>query len=162
MTSMQPGNMLYFRDRDDWRKWLEVNHNREKEVWLVYYKVHTGKPSISYEDSVEEAICFAWIDSIVRRLDDEKYIRKFIPRRKNSHWSESNKNRSERMFKEGRMTQTGLVLINEAKHNGEWYKARHTIKEPEISFFFEDAIAKNKEASDYFNTLAPSYRRDFF
>lgn len=154
-------NSLYFRNRNEWRKWLEENHKKEKEVWLIYYRLHTGKPSIPYDDSVEEALCFGWIDGIIRKLDDEKFSRKFMPRRKNSRWSELNKKRAERMIREGRMTEAGTVLIREAKQTGEWSKAPPEKRELEIPPFFEEALAKNKKASDYFNTLASTYRRHF-
>ncbi len=93
---MKPSEQLYIRNRQEWREWLEKNHSITKKVWLVYYKTHTGKPSIPYDDSVEEAICFGWIDGIIKKLDDEKFARKFMPRRKNSHWSESNKKRAKK------------------------------------------------------------------
>ena len=82
---------LYVTNREDWRAWLEQNHATEKEVWLLYYKKHTGKPTIPYDDAVEEALCFGWIDSTVKRIDDEKYTQKFTPRNDRSVWSESNK-----------------------------------------------------------------------
>lgn len=133
----------------------------KKEVWLIYYRTHTGKPSIPYDDSVEEALCFGWIDGIIKKLDDEKFTRKFIPRRKNSNWSESNKKRAQKMIKEGRMTGAGMALIREAKQRGEW--PRHPVEKREVAIppFFKDALAKNKEASDYFNALAPTYKRHF-
>ncbi len=76
----------------------------KKQVWLVYYKVRTGKSCIPYDDSVGEALCFGWIDGIIKRIDDEKFGRKFMPRRKNSRWSESNRKRAKKMIREGRMT----------------------------------------------------------
>lgn len=85
---------LYVPNRDDWRAWLKENHDVKKEVWLIYYKKHTGKPCISYEDSVEEALSFGGVDSIVRRLNDEKFARKFTPRRGESRWSEANRKKS--------------------------------------------------------------------
>ena len=128
---------------------------------MTYYKTHTGKPSIPYEDSVEEALCFGWIDGIIKKLDDEKFSRKFMPRKKNSRWSELNKKRAERMIREGRMTEAGMALIREAKQRGEWSRAPIKKRELEIPPFFNEALAKNKKALDYFNTLAPTYRRHF-
>ena len=109
---------------DEWRDWLEKNHNVAKEVWLLLYKKHTGKPSIPYENAVEQALCFGWIDSIVRRIDDEKHAQKYTPRRKRSIWSELNKTRANRMMKQGLMTEAGLAKIRQAKENGEWFKNR--------------------------------------
>ena len=93
-------NQVYFKDRKEWREWLSKNHNIEAGIWLVYYKKETGRTSIEYDDSVEEALCFGWIDSIIKKIDEEKYVRKFTPRKPNSRWSESNKRRVEKMIKE--------------------------------------------------------------
>ena len=158
---MKSTEQLYVSSKEQWRKWLEKNHRMKKEVWLIYHKKHTGKPSIPYDDSVEEALCFGWIDGIIKKLDDEKFSRKFTPRRKNSRWSESNKKRAQKMIKEGRMTETGMALIRQAKQSGEWSRAPIENRELEIPPFFKEALAKNKEASNYFNTLASTYRRHF-
>ncbi len=157
---MASAQQLHVSSREQWRRWLEKNHTAKK-VWLIYYKTHTRKPSILYDDSVEEAICFGWIDGTIKKLDDEKFARKFMPRRKNSHWSESNKKRAQKMIKEGRMTKTGMALITEAKQRGEWPK--HPVEKREVAIppFFVEALAKNKKASDYFNTLAPTYKTHF-
>jgi len=152
---------LYVPSREEWRRWLEKNHSAKKEVWLIYYKAHTGKPSIPYDDSVEEALCFGWIDGVIKKLDDEKFGRRFMPRRKNSRWSESNKKRGERMIREGRMTEAGMALIREAKQSGEWSRAPVEKRELDIPPFFKEALAKNKKASDYFNTLASTHKRHF-
>ena len=119
---MRSTKELYVMNREDWRAWLEQNHATEKEVWLLYYKKHTGKPTIPYDDAVEEALCFGWIDSLVKRIDDEKYTQKFTPRKNRSVWSESNKKRAKRTIKLGRMTGAGLHKIRAAKKSGEWYK----------------------------------------
>lgn len=157
MTSTE---QIYVIDRKQWREWLAKNHGRKKEVSLIYYKTHTGKPSIRYDDSVEEALCFGWIDGTIKKLDDEKFCRKFMPRRSNSQWSESNKKRAEKMTREGRMTKAGMALIREAKQSGEWSRIPSETRKLEIPLFFEKALAKNKKASD-FATLAPTYRRHF-
>jgi uncharacterized protein YdeI (YjbR/CyaY-like superfamily) len=98
-------------DRETWRGWLEQHHADEKEVWLIFYKAHTKKPCISYEESVEEALCFGWIDSVVQRIDEDRYAQKFTPRRMDSAWSESNKRRVAKVIAEGRMTPAGLAKI---------------------------------------------------
>ncbi|MCK4440294.1 hypothetical protein KAU85_04855, partial [Candidatus Bathyarchaeota archaeon] len=77
---MKTTGKLYVTNRDDWRAWLRRNHDAKKEVWLIYYKKHTGKPRIPYDDAVEEALCFGWIDSIIKKIDDEKFAQKFTPR----------------------------------------------------------------------------------
>jgi uncharacterized protein YdeI (YjbR/CyaY-like superfamily) len=149
------------RSRDQWRAWLAENHATATEMCLVFYKKHTGKPGLTYIEALEEALCFGWIDGIVRRIDDEKHTIRFSPRRKNSIWSEQNKKRVSRLIEEGRMTEAGLAKINEAKTNGQWDKAAvredTTLVPPELTA----ALAKNAKARHSFEKLAPSYRRRF-
>ena len=100
-----------FNDRDEWRAWLEEHHQSESEVWLIYYKGHTGKKSIRYEEAVEEALCFGWIDSKVKRIDEEKYMQRYTQRNELSNWSESNKKRVKKLIAKGLMTQAGLEKV---------------------------------------------------
>lgn len=109
-----------FTSRDQWRAWLEKNHRRLAGIWMIFFKKHTGKKSISYDDAVEEALCFGWVDSLVRRLDEERYIQKFTPRKEKSTWSKSNKDRMEKLIKQGCMTEAGLAKIRAAQENGSW------------------------------------------
>ena len=88
--------ILTFKNREAWRSWLAGNHDNEQEVWLKYYKKGTGIESIPYEDSVEEALCYGWIDSIIKKIDEECYVRKFTPRKENSKWSAVNVRRVEK------------------------------------------------------------------
>ena len=153
--------MLYVKNRDEWNKWLSKHHNAEKEVWLIFFKKETRKPSMEYESAVEEALCFGWIDSVVKKIDDSKYARKFTPRKDKSNWSELNKKRAKKMIREGRMTEFGLVKINIAKKAGNWDKAER----PNISFDlppeFEQALAQNKKAKEHFVKLAPTYQKHY-
>jgi len=131
---------------------------------MIFYKKHTGKPGISYDASVEEALCFGWIDSIVKKIDDEKFTRKFTPRKSRSKWSELNKKRAKKMIDSGKMTETGLARIREAKENGEWFKSsliRARREELEDPSYFEEVLAENEKARENFNNLAPTYRRHF-
>ena len=150
---------MHVTSRNDWRTWLRNNHDTKKEVWLIYYKKHTGKPRISYDDAVEEALCFGWIDSIVKKIDDEKFAQKFTPRKDKSKWSETNKKRARKMIKEGKMTKAGLAKIGEAKSNGEWFKTASVRKQLVIPSYIEKALAANKEAQDNFTNLANGYKR---
>jgi len=158
---MKTTNELYVTNRIDWRTWLRKNHGFKKEVWLIYYKKHTGKPSISYDASVEEAICFGWIDNIIKRIDDEKFARKFTPRKVKSNWSEANKKRARKMIKEGKMTEAGLAKIIEAKKTGEWFKVATHRKKLVIPSYMIEALTKNKKALDNFKSLAKSYKRQY-
>lgn len=104
---MQISKTLYVKNRKEWRKWLEKNHDKEPEIWIIYYKKHSNKARIPYDDSVEEALCFGWIDSTVKAIDGNSYAQRFSPRRKNSNWSEPNKERVIRLFYDGQVTQAG-------------------------------------------------------
>ena len=150
---------LHVTNRDDWRAWLRKNHDTEKEIWVIYYKKHTGKPSILYDDSVEEALCFGWVDSIIKRIDDAKFARKFTPRKAKSRWSEANKKRARKMMNEGKMTKAGLAKIREAKSNGEWFKTAPVKRELVIPAYVKKAFMTNEKALDNFNNLANGYKR---
>jgi uncharacterized protein YdeI (YjbR/CyaY-like superfamily) len=153
---------IYVATRSQWRKWLVQNHNKEaKGIWLVFYKKATGSPSLAYDDAVEEALCFGWIDSIIKRIDDGKYGRKFTPRKNDSRWSKSNKKRVEKIIKEGRMTVFGLAKIEAAKRSGNWGQDSRLILPSTIPEELSTALARNKKASDFFEKLAPTYRKHF-
>ena len=114
---------MHFASRDDWRAWLEENHATALEIWLVHYKKHTGKPGLTLEEAVEEALCFGWIDGVLKLIDDEKYALRFSPRKKGSVWSETNKRRVAKLIRQGHMTEAGLAKVREAKANGQWQAA---------------------------------------
>jgi uncharacterized protein YdeI (YjbR/CyaY-like superfamily) len=117
-TSEMGMKQVYVSTRDQWRRWLAENHDRsEGGIWLVYFKKGTGQPSLNYEESVEEALCFGWIDSIIRTIDSNKYCRKFTPRKDGSKWSASNKSRVEKIIREGRMTEFGPAKVEAAKRS---------------------------------------------
>jgi uncharacterized protein YdeI (YjbR/CyaY-like superfamily) len=107
-------NMFTPGSREEWRSWLNQNHMTISEIWLVYYKKHTKKPTLSYNDSVEEALCFGWIDGVKLRIDDERYCHRFTPRRAKSNWSDTNIRRCKAMIEMGLMTAVGLKLFKEA------------------------------------------------
>lgn len=157
---MKMTETLYVTDRDTWRTWLEKNHGTKKGVWLIYYKKHTGKPSIAYDDAVEEALCFGWIDSTIQKLDEEKYARKYTPRSIQSTWSASNIKRAQKMIKKGRMTKAGLALFEALKKNPKKASRPRTAeKEITIPSDLKKALTKNINALKNFNNFAPSYRK---
>lgn len=149
------------RSRRQWRTWLEKNHASEEELWVVFYKKHTGKASVTYDEAVEEALCFGWIDGIIKRIDDERHMRRFSPRRSNSRWSELNKKRVRKLIEEGRMTEAGLAKVREARENGRWNGAAFSRPQPQVPPELQKALAKNARARRHFDNLAPSYRRQF-
>lgn len=104
----------------DWRRWLEAHHQTANGVWLVEYKAATGRPRLGYEDSIAEALCFGWIDSVVKPLDDERTGLLFTPRKPGSGWARTNKARVARLMKDGRMRPAGLAKIEAAKRDGSW------------------------------------------
>lgn len=99
-------------DREGWRDWLNQNHQSEREVWLILYKKGAGKKAASYDEAVEEALCFGWIDSIIRKVDGESYAQRFTPRKPGSNWSASNTARIDKLIREGRMTDSGLTVFD--------------------------------------------------
>ena len=128
---------------------------------MIFYKKHTGKPNVTYDEAVEEALCFGWIDSIVKTIDSEKFARRFTPRKPDSKWSESNKKRAEKMITQGRMTKAGLELINQAKQRGQWSQNSLPQREISVPKYIEHALGSNEKALINFIKLAPSYRRRY-
>lgn len=148
-------DILEVRDRQRWRAWLSKNHESSPGVWLVYYKDRTGVKSISYEDSVNEALCFGWVDSLIRRLDDERYARKFTRRKPTSNWSDSNRKRWAELKEAGLLSGAGLT----AAPTGKTYAPRPAI--PELPSYFSRALEANPNALRFFRELAPTHRRQF-
>lgn len=146
--------------REEWRAWLEKHGQSESEVWLIYHKKHTGQSRISYDDAVEEALCFGWVDSIVKRIDDEKYAQKFTPRRDWTKWSEHNKRRLRKLIREGQMTEAGLSKLDLAMLEEE-PRAKRSQGDLDIPGFIKEALKANAEAWENFQKLAPSHRSGF-
>jgi uncharacterized protein YdeI (YjbR/CyaY-like superfamily) len=150
---------LYITNREQWRDWLSKNHAAEAGIWLIFYKKGTTRPTIAYEAAVEEALCFGWIDSIIKKIDAAKYARKFTPRSDNSKWSPLNKKRANKMIKEGRMTKVGLAKIETAKTTGFWDKDDRPQLSLDVPLEFAKALACNQKAKENFDKLAPTYRK---
>ncbi|MBU0528607.1 hypothetical protein KKF86_02470 [bacterium] len=115
-------NRILFKDRNEWRSWLENNHDKEDQIWLIYYNKHVNKNSVAQPHAVEEALCYGRIDSIVKRIDEERYMQKYIPRNEKSIWSDTNKKRFTELEKNGKMTEAGMKKVRAAKKNGYWNK----------------------------------------
>ncbi len=111
---------VYARNGAAWRTWLRENHASSPGVWLVYYKVGSGEPSVTWDEAVEEALCYGWIDSKVNRVDEARYKQVFTPRKVGSVWSKVNKERLVKLFAEGKMTPAGRAKIERAKADGSW------------------------------------------
>jgi uncharacterized protein YdeI (YjbR/CyaY-like superfamily) len=152
----------YFRSNSEWEKWLEQNHDQEKEIFLLYYKKHTGKPCIAYDDSVKTSLCYGWIDGLVNRIDDECYTRRFTPRNAKSIWSELNKKRVDELLKEGKMKPPGLKLVEAAKQNGNWEKGYSHLKiSQKVSDQFKTALNQNTDAKTFFESLTANHKNQF-
>lgn len=145
-------------DRAAWRAWLKKNHRTSPGVWLVYYKVKSGKPSVRYADAVKEALCFGWIDSKLKSLDEESYKQIFTPRKPNSVWSKLNKSYLEELTAQGLMTEAGLTKIEIAKANGSW-NSLDAVEELIIPADLAEAFAGDKTAESYFSNLSPSSKK---
>jgi uncharacterized protein YdeI (YjbR/CyaY-like superfamily) len=151
----------FAEDRAAWRAWLAANHARAEEVWLLFYKKRSGKRCVSLGEAVEEALCFGWIDGKLHRIDDERHILRFCPRRPRSVWSESNKARVRRLTREGRMTPAGLEAVKRAKKNGQWQAARKLAEIRSPPADLGDALAANARAARFFASLPPSHRKTY-
>ena len=150
---------LYVATRKEWRDWLRRHHDEIAGVWLIFYKRRTDKPTLEYDEAVEEALCFGWIDSTIKRIDDEKYVRKLTPRTAGSRWSEANRKRVTKLEEQGRMTEAGIAKVREAKASGRWGKTDRPNIPLEIPKELKSALAKSRKAKKFFDELAPSYRR---
>lgn len=148
---------LHVMNREEWRSWLEEHHATEREVWLLFYKRHTGKPRIPYEDAVEEAVCFGWIESIMKRVDDETYVQKFTPRKEKSTWSEVNRKRAKKMIEEGKMTEAGLEKLGKVDVKDVPAPQK---KELVVPLYVKEAFVAHG-VWEHFCNLAISYRRQY-
>jgi len=146
---------LEVRSRRQWREWLAKHHASTSGVWLVFYKQHTGLKSMPYEDGVREALCFGWIDSLVKRLDDDRYALKVTPRQPTSKWSDINRRRWMELKATGLLTPAGLA----AAPIENTYGPRPVI--PNLPNYIAEALQANAKAWNFFRELAPTYRRDF-
>ncbi len=154
---MKITSIFYPPSRKEWRQWLKKNHLAKKEIWLIYYKKHSSKPRIPYNDAVEEALCFGWIDSTVKTVDKDSFAQRFSPRNPKSGWSELNKERARKLLREGKMTIAGKKLLPEdVLHPTK--KVAHTPKLV-IPKFIETALKKEKAAWQNFKKYPESYRR---
>jgi uncharacterized protein YdeI (YjbR/CyaY-like superfamily) len=153
---------LYVTDREEWRAWLQANYAQVSEIWIIYYKKHTCQPSIPYDIAVEEALCFGWIDSTAKRIDDARYMQRFTPRKDITNWSEPNKVRVRKLIAERRMTEAGLSKISaEVLAECAQPQAPRTKKVLAVPPYFKKALAADKRAWENFNKLAPSYKRQY-
>lgn len=158
---------IYFDRRDSFRSWLEKNHNKSLGIWMIFYKKHVNTECIEYHEALEEALCFGWIDSIIKKVDDNQYLRKFTPRTNSSKWSDVNKKIVISLLERGKMTEEGLKKIDVYLKTGkiDWeskgLKGDKREKTIDIPDFILKELAQNEPALTNFNHLAPTYRRHY-
>ena len=149
---MKLGKTLRVTNRKAWRTWLSQHHNKEREIWLVYAKQHTGKPRIAYIDAVEEALCFGWIDSTAKRIDEDFYAQRFSPRKSTNQWSQQNIERVRRLVKLRKMTPAGLAAI---KNPGALLKSKKVEIAPDIL----RALQRDRQVWTNFQKFPDDYKR---
>jgi uncharacterized protein YdeI (YjbR/CyaY-like superfamily) len=149
---------FYAQTRNEWRVWLEKNHQSEKSVWLIIYHKNSDTKSVYYDDSVEEAICFGWIDSIAHKRDGESKYQFFAQRKPRSNWSRANRTRAEKMMEQGLMTPSGQKLIDLAKRSGAW-EALDDVQKSVIPDDLQNQLNKNDVAMKNFLAFPPSSKR---
>jgi len=140
------------RTPEQWRAWLVDHHDSESEVWLVFHKRHTGRAAIPYEDAVDEALCFGWIDSLVKRLDDARYARKFTPRKPDSKWSTANRKRYAQLKASGRLMPAGL-------NRPPTDRSGDAPRPSQVPLYIQEALRGSPTAWSTFESLAPSQRQ---
>jgi uncharacterized protein YdeI (YjbR/CyaY-like superfamily) len=154
------GKTFYAANRKQWRSWLAKNHRSEPEIWLLYYKKNSDKPRIPYNDAVEEALCYGWIDSTLKPNDKVSYLQRFSPRRKNSKLSEMNKERVRRLIKAKKMTRFGLESIqHHMEHGSSSVEQSRTLKEFKIPEDILRALKADLAVWKNFRKFPDSYKR---
>jgi uncharacterized protein YdeI (YjbR/CyaY-like superfamily) len=150
---------LYLTSRKGWRKWLEKNHSTAEEVWLRYYKKPSGMPRIQYNDAVEEALCFGWIDGKIKRINEDYYIQRFTPRRGGSRWSKYNIERVKKLAGQGLMKPAGLKAFSETVEKPHLVYDNRADGDPVVPDDLVNELRKNKDAFKNFMKFTQSTRR---
>ena len=155
ISEMKP---VFFADQYEFRKWLEENHATESELLVGYYKVGSGKASMTWSQSVDQALCFGWIDGIRKSIDSESYCNRFTPRKPTSNWSNINILKVEALQKNGLMTKAGLDAFNKRKESKSGIYSFEN-DPARLSENFEEIFRANQKARDFFTKQAPSYQK---
>ena len=154
----------YFSSKEAFRNWLVTNHDTSRGIWMIFYKTAQKNTSIKYEEALDLALCFGWIDSLIKKIDDDRYARKFTPRTNTNKWSEVNKQKVIELISKGEMTEFGLRKIDSYLKTGKVDWKTEVIKETidlDIPGFISEAFAKNEPAFESFNKLAPCHQRHY-
>ncbi len=154
---------IHFPTATDFEQWLIENHAKEDGLWMECYKKHTGVPSVSFKEALDVALCYGWIDSLMKRVDDERYVRKYTPRKPKSRWSDNNKKHALRLMEEGRMTEAGLMTIPSYRESGKvvWEESEEApITDAQINQFLF-VLEKHPPALEHFENLPASQRLNY-
>ena len=163
MTQKSPKDIETFYPETiaQWRNWLQENHHRDQGVWLIQHNKKSGKPTISWSDAVDEALCFGWIDSLKKKLDTDSTIQYFGKRKSKSTWSKINKQKIEKLTAENRMSQAGLDIIKIAKENGSW-EILDSVEELIIPDDLMQELSSRENAHEFFQNLSKSTKKMMF
>ena len=145
-------------NKTEWQEWLEVNHDKKEAIWVVFYKKKSAQHNLSWSDSVDVALCYGWIDSTKRAIDDEKFKQYFTKRKANSNWSKINKDKVTTLIDQGLMKEAGYKSIEVAKENGSW-TLLDAIEELIVPDDLKDALANKEGAAAYFESLSKSAKK---
>ena len=151
-------NIKYFKSASDFRRWLEKNHSTTQELWVGYHKKSSQQPSMTWPDSVDEALCFGWIDGIRKSVDDLRYTIRFTPRRQGSIWSAVNIKRARELSDKGLMKPTGIAAFDARKENRSGIYS-YEQRSAHLDGTYEKKLRKNKTAWEFFYAQPPSYRK---
>ena len=151
---------LLVRTLEQWRDWLTEHHSSQSDVWLVFHKRHTGVPSIEYKDALDEALCHGWVDSLIKRIDDDRFARKFTPRKPDSRWSEVNRKRYAELEAAGRLKPPGIARPPGAK--GSAPKPKRVELPAKLPSYIQAALRKNAAAHRRYEALSPAHQRQYF
>tara|TARA_R110002124_G_scaffold277288_2_gene448442 strand:- start:1369 stop:1950 length:582 start_codon:yes stop_codon:yes gene_type:complete len=148
------------KNRGEWREWLSKNHLSQKSIWLVYYKAKSKKHNLSWEDAVEEALCYGWIDSLKKSIDEESFMQFFSPRKAKSNWSKINKAKIKELQESGLMTDAGMASVNIAKENGFWTYL-DPVEDLIVPKDLEDAFQNHPGSKSFYDSQSNSVKKMF-
>ena len=157
---MEEKELHYFKNPTEWKEWLHENHSKSKGIYLVFYKVNSEFESMRWEEAVQVAICYGWIDSTVKKIDEHRRKQMFTPRKDKSVWSKLNKTYIEKLTKDNLMHESGLAKIETAKQNGSW-SSLDSVENLSIPSDLEIEFQKNSEAFKNYQNFSPSYRKSY-
>ena len=148
----------YPKDKEEWRKWLELNHKKKDAVWLIFYKKKSPNHNLSWSESVDEALCYGWIDSLMKPIDAEKYKQYFSKRKAKSNWSRVNKDKVKHLIDQGRMQAAGFKSIEIAKENGSW-TFLDDVENLVVPEDLKEEFVKFQGSLEYFESLSKSTKK---